>query len=159
MQWAYSTTNGCTFDSRHDTARSIVHRVGQLQLPWAKRRVSKRKSCTVLDSVRQNKMILLLLFALDCALYSAIPRQVHVKDYALHAVMQQCIKFIAAREGSPHNVLHSSSYFYQKLLKYMYAMKDRHFHLYCRASMSLDINALQCKWKWQSVVNRFCACV
>ena len=49
------------------------------------------------------------VYKLDCALYSAIPRQVHViKDYA---VMQQCIKFIAAREGSPHNVLHSSSKF------------------------------------------------
>ena len=31
---------------RHSLA--IVHWVGQLQLPWAKRRVSKNKSCTVL---------------------------------------------------------------------------------------------------------------
>ena len=45
------------------------------------------------------------------------PRQLHViKNYALHAalhaMMQQCIKckFTAAHEGSPHNVLHSSSY-------------------------------------------------
>ena len=44
-----------------------------------------------------------------------------IKDYALHAIMQQLatctmyytyavgLKFIAACEGSPHNVLHSSS--------------------------------------------------
>ena len=58
--WAYSTTNECTFDSQLDTAWSF-HRVDQLQLPWSKQRVGKRKSCTVLDSVQVDKMILLLL--------------------------------------------------------------------------------------------------
>ena len=77
----------------------------------------------MLDSVRQNdstaprvslagQTFQCYYHNLDCALYST--RFVeglgsYNKNYALHAMLQQCIKFIAACEGSPHNVLHSSS--------------------------------------------------
>ena len=52
VQWVYSTTRSLLtllltrLTIRHSLV--IVHWVGQLQLPWAKWRVSKNKSCTVL---------------------------------------------------------------------------------------------------------------
>ena len=71
----------------------------------------------MLDSVRQNDSIAtrvtwIALCTCTVQLARVLCSYIHVhviKDYALHAMMQQCIKFIAAREGSPHNVLHSSS--------------------------------------------------
>ena len=67
----------------------------------------------MLDSVRQNDSISTRVLGLRFVQRARVLGSyihVHViKDYALHATMQQCIKFIAAREGSSHNVLHSSS--------------------------------------------------